>query len=64
MLVNWWPSVPRLERAPELDGTPPLRHWRIGDRASTPVALESLDPSRLLAKAAWRDVISNQITYR
>jgi hypothetical protein len=64
MLVNWWRSVPRLERAPELDGTPPLRHWRIGDRASTPVALESLDPSRLLAKAAWRDVISNQITYR
>jgi hypothetical protein len=65
MLVNWWRSVPRLERAPAFDGTPPFRQWRVGVGRDTPSApLESFDPSRLQAKAAWRDVISKQITYR
>ncbi len=65
MLVNWWRTVPRLERAPELRGSKGASsRWRL-DRAQPPrVALESFDPSRLLAKAAWRDVISNQATYR
>jgi hypothetical protein len=67
MLVNWWPSVPRLERAPDPpDSRPASRRWRLdGQRARPPVvALEAFDPSRLLTKAAWRDVISSQITYR
>jgi len=67
MLVNWWRSVPKLECAPEqLDSTPASRRWRVDvERAKTPfAALESFDPSRLLAKAAWRDIISKQTTYR
>jgi hypothetical protein len=67
MLVNWWRSVPRMESAPEQPGsTPASSRWRIDvERARTPfVALESIDPSRLLAKAAWRDLISKQVTYR
>ncbi|MEJ7598329.1 MAG: hypothetical protein WKG01_10500 [Kofleriaceae bacterium] len=67
MLVNWWRSEPRLERAPEqLDGTPASSRWRVAvERAKTPfAALESIDPSRLLANAAWRDLISKQATYR
>jgi hypothetical protein len=66
MLVNWWRSVPRMESAPDLDGTPASRRWRVTvDRGRTPVAaLESIDPTRLLAKAAWRDLISTQATYR
>ena len=66
MLVNWWRSVPRLERAPELDGTPASPRWRVdADRVRTTSArLASLDPSRLLAKAAWRDLIAKQATYR
>ncbi len=67
MLVNWWRKVPRLERAPEWrDSTPASSRWRVGgELARRPVvALESLDPSRLLAKAAWRELISKQATYR
>lgn len=67
MLVNWWRSVPRMECAPEPPGsTPASSRWRVGlERAKTPsAALESIDPSRLLAKAAWRDLISKQATYR
>jgi len=67
MLVNWWRSVPRMECAPEqLDRTPASSRWRVDvKRAKTPsAALESIDPSRLLAKAAWRDLISKQATYR
>jgi hypothetical protein len=67
MLVNWWRSEPRLERAPrQLDSTPASSRWRVDvERArTTVVALESVDPSRLLSKAAWRDVISKQTTYR
>ena len=64
MLVNWWRSVPRLERARELrDCAPASSRWRF-DVDSTGVELESVDPSRLLAKAAWRDLISKQATYR
>lgn len=66
MLVNWWRSVPRLERAAPLAGPPASRRWRAGvHRARTPVvALTSFDPSRLLARAAWRELISKQATYR
>ncbi len=69
MLVNWWRSVPRTECAPEpVDSRPAFRRWRVGEtRAvtrSAAGAVESIDPSRLLAKAAWRDLISKQATYR
>jgi hypothetical protein len=66
MLVNWWRSVPRLERAPALASTAASSRWRLDvERREPPsVALESIDPSRLLAKAAWLDVISDQTRYR
>lgn len=67
MLVNWWRSVPKLERAKEqVAGALASNRWRVDvERAQPPVvALESFDPSRLLAKAAWRDIISKQSTYR
>jgi hypothetical protein len=67
MLVNWWRTVPRMECAPvHPDSTPASsRGGGGGGRAKTPfAALESIDPSRLLAKAAWRDLISKQTTYR
>lgn len=64
LLVNWWRSVPRLERARALRGcTPASSRWRF-DAATTPVKLASIDPSRLLAKAAWRDLVANQASYR
>ena len=66
MLVNWWRSIPRMECAPRLDGTPASKRWRVDvGRARTPsAALETIDPSRLLARAAWRDLISKQSSYR
>ncbi|MBA2544826.1 MAG: hypothetical protein H0V17_34600 [Deltaproteobacteria bacterium] len=66
MLVNWWRVVPRLERAPQLDSTPASSRWRVDvKRANAPFAtLEPVDPSRLLAKAAWRDIVSNQTSYK
>jgi hypothetical protein len=66
MLINWWRSVPRMECAPKLARTPASRRWRVDvERARTSVAaLESIEPSRLLAKAAWRDLIAKQATYR
>jgi hypothetical protein len=67
MLVNWWRSVPRMECAPEHRGSKRASgRWHVDvQRAKTPAAaLESIDPSRLLAKAAWRDLISKQATYR
>lgn len=67
MLVNWWRSVPRMEPAPQHRGnTPASRRWRIdARRGKLPcAALESIDPARLLAKAAWRDLIAKQATYR
>jgi hypothetical protein len=67
MLVNWWRSVPRMECAPErLDSTPASSRWRVDvKRGKTRIAaLESVDPSTLLAKAAWRDIISKQASYR
>jgi hypothetical protein len=67
MLVNWWRSVPRMECAPEhVSSKRASGRWRVdADRARTPAAaLEAIDPSRLLAKAAWRDLISTQTTYR
>lgn len=60
MLVNWWRTVPRLERV-----RPPAaalaRPWRSITRDA---ALEAIDPARLLANAAWRDLISKQASYR
>lgn len=67
MLVNWWRSVPQMERAPaERDRRRSSVRWHIDvKRARTPsVALESIDPSRLLARAAWRELISKQSSYR
>ena len=67
MLVNWWRSVPQMEPAPEQRGsTRASRRWRVDvELARTPsAALESIDPSRLLAKAAWLDLISKQTSYR
>lgn len=67
MLVNWWRSVPRMERAPApRSSTRASGRWRAhGERARPPVvALASVDPARLLAKAAWRDVIADQTAYR
>ncbi|MBA3461708.1 MAG: hypothetical protein H0T46_17220 [Deltaproteobacteria bacterium] len=67
MLVNWWRSVPRMEPAPEdLRSTRASSRWRVDvKRARTPAAaLEPIDPSRLLARAAWRDLIAKQATYR
>jgi hypothetical protein len=67
MLVNWWRSVPRMECAPEHVGSKlASSRWRVEvERAKRPyAALEAIDPSRLLAKAAWRDLISKQATYR
>ncbi|MDQ3340551.1 MAG: hypothetical protein M4D80_35785 [Myxococcota bacterium] len=67
MLVNWWRSVPRMECAPaHVSSKPTSDRWRVDvERAKPPVAaLEAIDPSRLLAKAAWCDVISKQTTYR
>jgi hypothetical protein len=67
MLVNWWRSVPRMECAPaHVSRKPTSGRWRVETEPATPpvAALEVIDPSRLLAKAAWRDVISKQTTYR
>ena len=67
MLVNWWRSVPRMDCAPEpLESRPASKRWRVDvERAKPPVAaLESIDPSRLLARAAWRELLSKQATYR
>lgn len=63
LLVNWWRAVPRMEPAREERG---IRRasggWRAG--TGTPVELAAIDPARLLAKAAWRELISKQATYR
>jgi hypothetical protein len=65
MLVNWWRSVPTLERAKKLASAPASKRWRLDAKQVTrPAALEAFDPTRLLAKAAWRDLISKQSTYR
>lgn len=66
MLVNWWCKVPRMEPAPEQpDCTPASARWRAGGKlAAAAGALESIDPSRLLARAAWRELIAKQASYR
>jgi hypothetical protein len=64
MLVNWWRSVPRLERATTELAPSPCR-WRALQRDKTSaVALETFDPTRLLTRAAWREVIAKQATYK
>jgi hypothetical protein len=62
MLINWWRSVPRLERAAPMRGRSTAMRWR----ALVPVraALEPIDPTRVMAKAAWLDVIRKQTSYR
>ena len=63
MLVNWWRSAPQMERASPIRGSSLLPGpWRRGQERVA--RLESIDPARVLAKAAWRDVISGQTTYR
>ncbi len=63
LLVNWWRTVPQMERSQEQ--LPPASGvWRVDQRAAPRVTLETVDPARLLSKAAWRDVISNQTNYR
>ncbi len=67
MLVNWWRTVPRMESAPvQPDCTPASTRWRAGVVRATPpgAPLVSMDPARLLANAAWRDLISKQRRYR
>ncbi len=63
LLVNWWRTEPRMERSQE-KLEPASRRWRVGTRNTPKVVLDSVDPSRLLSRAAWRDVISNQTRYR
>ncbi len=63
LLVNWWRTVPRMERSRE-QLPPASGRWRVDRRATPKVNLEAVDPARLLSKAAWREVISNQTSYR
>jgi len=62
MLVNWWRTVPRMERAAPLDASAPST-WHT-PRATRAIVLETIDPTRVMAKAAWLDVIRNQTSYR
>ena len=64
LLVNWWPAVPRLERAPALASTLASDRWRPDDARRPAAPLAPFDPARLLGKAAWRDIIANQVSYR
>jgi hypothetical protein len=67
MLVNWWRSVPAMEPAPEEPAHRRPFAWRADGHRDTDapvVSLEPIDPSRLLAGAAWRDLIAKQATYR
>lgn len=64
MLVNWWRTVPRMEPAPEDRECTPASASFVATGRTKPVALASFDPSRLLAKAAWRELIAKQATYR
>jgi hypothetical protein len=63
MLVNWWRSEPRLERARPIATRPRVAATR-RTRAPRRAALEPIDPARLLSSAAWRDLIAKQATYR
>lgn len=63
MLINWWREKPRMESAPK------QRRWtRASDGWRTararPAALEPIDPAVLMSKAAWRDLIGAQASYR
>lgn len=63
MLINWWRSEPKMERAPSRrEYARAGAAWR--STAAQFVELEAIDPLRLLSKAAWRDVIANQTSYR
>jgi hypothetical protein len=67
MLVNWWRAVPRMEGAPLPRGcTPAFPGWRVDGTSATPptAPLEPIDPARLMARAAWRELIAKQATYR
>ena len=62
LLVNWWKSVPRLERAPLLPETRLASdRWGVDTKRT---ALTAFDPSRLRAPAAWREIIAKQATYK
>jgi hypothetical protein len=64
LLVNWWRSVPKMERAPQLVSS--AGSWRTDAKQVKPrrAALASIEPSRLLSNAAWRDLIATQRSYR
>ena len=62
MLVNWWRSVPRMEAAKPL-ASAPLR-WPGARVTASSAPVEVIDPARLLAKAAWRELIATQASYR
>lgn len=65
MLVNWWRSVPRMEAAPAPRGcTPAVGRWRPDADRTRVVALEAVEPARLMAPAAWRELIAKQARYR
>jgi hypothetical protein len=63
MLINWWRSEPKMERAPSR-----REYVRVSTALKpsvvSPVVLDPIEPSRLLSKAAWRDLIANQTSYR
>jgi hypothetical protein len=62
MLINWWRSVPRMEPAAAQRGwTRASGSWRAKPR---PALLDAIDPTDLMTKAAWRDLIRKQATYR
>ncbi|HEY4057487.1 MAG TPA: 2OG-Fe(II) oxygenase [Kofleriaceae bacterium] len=62
MLINWWRTKPHMEPARAQSGwTRASGTWRANPRRA---ALESIDPTSLMAKAAWRDLIAKQATYR
>ncbi len=63
MLINWWRERPRMESAPKQRGwTSAEDRWR--STKTRPAALEPIDPTALMSKAAWRDLIRNQASYR
>lgn len=65
MLVNWWCAVPRMECAPAPRGcTLAAGRWRIDGGRARAVALEEVEPARLMAPAAWRELIAKQASYR
>lgn len=63
MMVNWWRAKPRMESAPvERGWARATREWREVTPRVAPI--QAIEPSTLMAKSAWRDLIAKQATYR